>query len=281
MPVAIAAPALLRLLQPVLVYLSRPADRTAPAIEPVPAAASVASAIHLQHRRQLWRRQIAAPRRPLLHCLRQQQPRACGQPRTWCRKRFRSFPIVRAQPFAMNIWRPPTIKRWRSHGADRLQHGAGRRRHRERAALDTCQQRADALAAAAEVRALCRRRTVVYTHARPPMPPTPWVTADPSIERPLVPGEIPLLRDNGKATIATTTCRRAAPKASALGPLGDLLLILFNQESADEAIRRALELCGNNAGVPCLVVAVNNDFVVPIPTTMKATGFFRRRPPLP
>jgi adenylate cyclase len=48
-----------------------------------------------------------------------------------------------------------------------------------------------------------------------------------------------------------------------------------NQDSADEAVRRVLEICGNNAGVPCLVLAVNDDFVVPIPLTMKVVGFFQ------
>jgi hypothetical protein len=48
-----------------------------------------------------------------------------------------------------------------------------------------------------------------------------------------------------------------------------------NQQSDDEAVRRVLEICGNNAGVPCLALAVNDNFVVPVPTTMKATGFFR------
>jgi hypothetical protein len=33
--------------------------------------------------------------------------------------------------------------------------------------------------------------------------------------------------------------------------------------------------CGKNAGVPCLIVAVDNDFVVPIPMTMKVVGLFR------
>ena len=42
----------------------------------------------------------------------------------------------------------------------------------------------------------------------------------------------------------------------------------------DEDIRRALEQCGILSGVPCKIVAVNGAFVVPIPTLMKATGFF-------
>jgi hypothetical protein len=67
---------------------------------------------------------------------------------------------------------------------------------------------------------------------------------------------------------------RRSSKALALGPLGGFYM-LYGQQSEDEAARRALELCGNNAGVPCLIVAVDNNFVVPVPTMMKATGFFR------
>jgi class 3 adenylate cyclase len=144
----------------------------------------------------------------------------------------------------------------------------------ESSALDMCQRRADALPQPRRCELYAVGDTVVYTHARPPMPPTPWITNDPSIERPLVPGEIPLMRENGKATIAANYLPARAPKALALSPLGTFSF-LFGQESADEAVRRALELCGNNAGVPCLLAAVNNDFVVPIPTTMKATGFFQ------
>ncbi len=40
-------------------------------------------------------------------------------------------------------------------------------------------------------------------------------------------------------------------------------------------MRRALESCGVTAGVPCMIVAADDNFVVPIPTIMKATGFFQ------
>ena len=40
-------------------------------------------------------------------------------------------------------------------------------------------------------------------------------------------------------------------------------------------MRRALELCGGIAGVPCMIVALNDNFVVPIPATLKVTGFFK------
>ena len=40
-------------------------------------------------------------------------------------------------------------------------------------------------------------------------------------------------------------------------------------------MRRALETCGALAGVPCTVVAIDDVFVVPVPTILKVVGFFR------
>jgi class 3 adenylate cyclase len=143
----------------------------------------------------------------------------------------------------------------------------------EAGALDMCQKRADALPQPRKCEIYAVGNTVVYAHALPPMPPTPWVTRDPSIVTPLVADEIPLMRDSGKQNVERNYMPARAPKALALGPLGGFFF-LFGQESPDEAARRVLELCGNNAGVPCMIVAVNDDFVVPVPMTMKATGFF-------
>jgi hypothetical protein len=136
-----------------------------------------------------------------------------------------------------------------------------------------CQKRADALAQPRKCELYAVGNTVVYAHARPPMPPPPWVARDPLLERPLVVGEIPLLREAGKATVERNYLPAHAPKALALSPFGGFFY-LFGQESADEAVRRVLELCGNNAGVPCLIVAVDDDFVVPVPASMKVVGFF-------
>ena len=144
----------------------------------------------------------------------------------------------------------------------------------ESLALDMCQKRADALAQPRRCELYAVGNTVVYTHGHPPMPPVPWLTRDPSIESPLVAGDIPLIRDAGKAAVERNYMPARAPKALALGPLGGFFF-LVGQESDDEAVRRALELCGNNAGVSCMVVAVDNDFVVPVPKIMKATGFFQ------
>jgi class 3 adenylate cyclase len=142
------------------------------------------------------------------------------------------------------------------------------------AALDICQKRADALPAQRKCEIYAVGDTVVYAHGRPPMPPTPWVTQDPAIESPLVAANIPMIREAGKTAIERNYLPARASKALVLGPQGGFFFYL-NQQSTDEAVRRTLELCGNNAGVPCLVVAVDNDFVVPIPTIMKATGYFR------
>jgi adenylate cyclase len=46
-------------------------------------------------------------------------------------------------------------------------------------------------------------------------------------------------------------------------------------EATEEGARRNLESCGAVAGVPCLIVAVDEAFVVPVPTALKAIGFFK------
>ena len=141
-------------------------------------------------------------------------------------------------------------------------------------ALDICQKRADALPQQRKCELYAVGNTVVFTGARPPLPLPPWVKHDPATTRPLVAGDIPLIRQQAKASIEKNYLNGRVPKALALGPFGGYAVVT-NQESADEAVRRALEICGNNAGVPCITIAVNEDFVVPIPTTMKVAGFFQ------
>jgi adenylate cyclase len=48
----------------------------------------------------------------------------------------------------------------------------------------------------------------------------------------------------------------------------------FNQENIDDSMRRNLETCGAVIGVACMVVAVDDVFVVPVPALMKANGLF-------
>ncbi len=142
------------------------------------------------------------------------------------------------------------------------------------AALDMCQKRADVVTPGRQCELYAVGNRVVYERGHPPMPPTPWVARDPSIERPLVAEEIPLLREQAKTRVEKGYVPGRKPKALAIASAGGYSFYL-NQESTDEAVRRALEFCGGNAGVPCIIAAIDDAFVVPIPTTMKPIGLFR------
>jgi adenylate cyclase len=49
----------------------------------------------------------------------------------------------------------------------------------------------------------------------------------------------------------------------------------FGYDTVEESVRRNLEYCGAIVGVACMIVAVDDAFVVPVPTSMKIIGFFR------
>lgn len=141
-------------------------------------------------------------------------------------------------------------------------------------ALDTCQKRVEAAKLILKCEVFAVGNKVVSTRAHPPMPPVPYVNKDPSIERPFVAEEVPLLRDGMKANIARNYVPAKKFKTIALGPAGGYFFYV-GHDSQDEVVRRALEICGTNAGSPCMIVAVDDSFVVPIPKTMKAVSFFR------
>ena len=142
------------------------------------------------------------------------------------------------------------------------------------AALDLCQKRSDA---AGGVGRRCEVYAVgdyvVYAHVRPPMPPQPWIKLDPSIERPFASKDVPLVRDQGRARLDAAFLPGRKSRTIAVGP-GGQFIFNTNGESLDESARRSLESCAAVAGVPCLIVAADDNFVVPIPTMMKAIGFF-------
>ena len=144
------------------------------------------------------------------------------------------------------------------------------------AALASCRKTTDAggplgVGQPCELYALGNK--VVYAGGLPPLPPKPWLVRDPTIERPFAVKDVPFVNENQPAGIA-----KCYPdvglysKALAISPRGSACY--RNQQSTDEAIRRSLETCGNS-GLPCMIVAVDDKFVVPIPTTMKAIGLFR------
>jgi hypothetical protein len=142
------------------------------------------------------------------------------------------------------------------------------------AALDLCQKRSDRAGIVGrhcEIYAV--GDIVVYAHTRPPMPPQPWIRHDPSTARPFASKDVPLIRDQGKARLEAAYVPGRKSRTIAVGPNGQFIFNA-NSESVDESARRSLESCAAIAGASCMIIAADDDFVVPVPTLMKATGFF-------
>ena len=142
------------------------------------------------------------------------------------------------------------------------------------AAVEQCQKRADAAQSPRKCELYAVGDTVVYAPGRPPMPPLPWIRHDAVTEQPFSAKNVPLTRDGGKARLEAVYAPARKNKALALGP-GGALFFPIALDSVEEAVRRALESCGGIAGVPCMIVALNDNFVVPIPASLKITGFFK------
>jgi class 3 adenylate cyclase len=140
------------------------------------------------------------------------------------------------------------------------------------AALENCQRELDAMSSRAQCDLYAVGNDVVYTRGRPPMPSQPWIRRNPTIERPFAANDVPLLVERARSTAGRYADARG-PKALAMSPQGTINFYV-RQQSLDEAVRRALEACGAAAGVPCLLVALDNQLVVPIPATMKVVGLF-------
>lgn len=140
-------------------------------------------------------------------------------------------------------------------------------------ALEQCQKRADAAQSPRRCELYAVGNTVVYTHGKPPMPPQPWVRHDAMTERAFASKDFPIVREPQKVRLENMFVPAAKSRSVALGPGGQYFMVL-GASSADDAARRSLESCGAIAGVACLVVAVDDNFVVPIPTLFRITGFF-------
>jgi hypothetical protein len=102
----------------------------------------------------------------------------------------------------------------------------------------------------------------------------PWIRHDAMTEQPFAAKNVPLTREVGKARLENVYAPARKNKALALGP-GGALFFPIALDSVEEAVRRALESCGGIAGAPCMIVALNDNFVVPIPTTLKVAGLFK------
>ncbi len=141
------------------------------------------------------------------------------------------------------------------------------------AALEQCQQRADAAHSIRKCEVYAIGDKVVYPRGRPPLPPWPWVRRDPSTERPFVGKDLPLIPDAAKASFATNFPQARKSRSIAVAPNG-LFYYHAGGESAEDVTRRSLESCGALAGVACMIVALDDVFVAPVPASSKATGFF-------
>jgi class 3 adenylate cyclase len=142
------------------------------------------------------------------------------------------------------------------------------------AALEQCQKRADAVQSARKCEIYVVGNTVVYPHGRPPMPSLPWIRHDPSVEKPFSAKDMPLVHDPGKARLESNYAPGKKSKSIAVGP-GGQFIFYTGGETVGESVRRTLESCGALAGVACMIVAIDDAFVVPLPTAFKVTGFFQ------
>jgi adenylate cyclase len=140
-------------------------------------------------------------------------------------------------------------------------------------ALEQCQKRADAAQSPRRCELYAVGNSVVYAHGKPPMPQPPYVRHDAMTERAFASKEFPMVRDPQKVRLENIYAPAAKSRSVALGPGGQYFMVL-GASSAEESARRALESCGAIAGVACMVVAVDDNFVVPIPTLLRITGFF-------
>lgn len=141
------------------------------------------------------------------------------------------------------------------------------------AALEQCQKRADAAQSPRRCELYAVGDNVVYTHGKPPMPPAPYFWHDPMTERAFASKDFPIVREQQKVRLENMFVPAAKSRSVALGPGGQYFMVL-GASSADDAARRSLESCGAVAGVACMIVAVDDNFVVPIPTLLRITGFF-------
>jgi adenylate cyclase len=125
--------------------------------------------------------------------------------------------------------------------------------------------------------ALYASGNVVVTKRIQPLLPEPWLVRNPAVERPFVPSQIPL---GGSADpvlsqkVANGYPQAKQSKAFAISPDGHWYYN-GNLSSPDEATHLTLERCTYKSPGPCLIIAVDDTFVVPIPTLAKAIGLYR------
>lgn len=114
---------------------------------------------------------------------------------------------------------------------------------------------------------------VVSARDTPPLPPHPWVAPRSSPLQDFNVALLPFGNEDVRAAVHGSFGKGNAQKALAVSPLGKYSYF-WGQSSTDEAVRRTLEMCGDEYGLPCRILAINSSFVLPVPESMQVTGFF-------
>jgi hypothetical protein len=113
---------------------------------------------------------------------------------------------------------------------------------------------------------------VVTRRSRPPMPAEPWLIRNRAVEQPFVAAQIPMLDAADRERIGNSYLRATGSKAFVISM--NKKWVYTTALSGDEAVRRSLEHCGSIASSACVVVAIDNTFVIPIPTLARVIGFY-------
>jgi hypothetical protein len=150
----------------------------------------------------------------------------------------------------------------------------------DKAAVENCEstkRRPTTETALAEVEYRCdlfaSGAVVVTQRTNIAMPPMPWVDA--SVQRPFLAAELPMASQETKDATERRYGRSPRSKAIMIAPNGRLFLTSA-ESGPEEAMRRSLERCGYVSKAACLVVALDDTFVIAVPTLAKAVGFYRQ-----
>ena len=127
----------------------------------------------------------------------------------------------------------------------------------KKGALDNCRKALEAARIDNKCELYAVGNAVVYQGGHPPMPPPPWFRSDPSIDQPFNSKDVPLVSEGTRLWIEKDYSVSRKSKALALSPRENA----FRERGAssqDEAARRALEACGDMAGVACMIIAIDD-----------------------
>jgi adenylate cyclase len=141
------------------------------------------------------------------------------------------------------------------------------------AALDSCRRNAPE-----PCELFAQGDELAWERPLPPVPPQPWLP--PEAERVAAPfdaARVPLAGPAMRQLMQVEYAPRRGPKALALARSGTVGIATQRASDAD-ALRAALEQCGDLTGTACAIVALGDAFVVPVPETVRATGLFLPAP---